>query len=348
MKIPSIDFNIREPKKPSFYHIFHSPLDNVYNIFKDPILFTKLFFKGIAVICNCTIPPTPSNPTPNPLKNSTQQPTNSQNNPNSLELDSVGKKFCFIFEKKYEYNFIIEDAINLPYYKTFTHKSLSNNPEDITSKIENIFGFFWDSTDKTTIFHYIGTPEDPKNVLLNYIMKNKTEMCKSVDNYLEQTVKNLEENESITINCPINDVWEFVTDIKNQKIFYPKHKIEVFPKENNLIEVNDYDEKLVITFRISKRIENDDTKYYISELINSSPLLPKQKLEVILIKMNENLTFLIFKHIIFDYIPYDTLMSYSSTKKNAIKSIKKILEEKNDIKGNNTDKNNNNNKKVSD
>lgn len=326
MKIPSIDFSVQEPLKPSFYYIFHSPLNKVYKIFANPTLFGKIFFQDKA-----TIRLSKSFSSPN-LNNNNSDINNSPTfqNPKNFELDFVGTEFSFNYDGKSEYKFIVENVIILPYYKSFTHKNLSS------SKILHTFSFLWDSADKRTIFHFTGEPNDSKNSLLNSIMENINNMCQNVDNYLMKSEKNLEENESIKINCSIDDAWSFVTEINNQKLFYPQHKIDVFAKENNLLEVHDYDQKLVITFRISKKNQSDDTRYFITELVNSSPLLPEQKMEVILVKLNEKQTFLIFKHIIFEYIPYDTLMSYSPVKKNAIKMIKKILEEK--YNNNNIDK----------
>ncbi len=250
MKIPSIDFNVQEPSKPSFYHIFHSPVDKVYNVFTNPSLFTKIFFQNKASIHLYKINNSSNNNNDNIIN------YNGELN-NNISLDYVGAEFSFIYEGRTEYKFIVENVINLPYYKSFTHKNLSSK------NILNTFGFLWDSADKTTIFHFTGEPDDPENILVNYIIQNKDSMCLNVDNFLMKTVKNLEENESITINCPINEVWDFVTDIKNQKYFYPKHKLDVFPKENDLIEVRDYDQKLTLTFKNSKKMEGDDTKYFI-------------------------------------------------------------------------------------
>ncbi len=63
------------------------------------------------------------------------------------------------------------------------------------------------------------------------------------------------------------------------------------------------------------------------ELVNSTDSLPKQKIEMILVKMGENQTFLIFKHIILEFIAFDILMSYSPLKKKKLKNIKNCLEE---------------------
>ena len=81
------------------------------------------------------------------------------------------------------------------------------------------------------------------------------------------------------------------------------------------------------TFGITKNFENEDKKHYNLELISSTDSLPKQRIEMILVKMGENQTFLIFKHIILEFIAFDILMSYSPLKKKTLKAIKNTLEE---------------------
>ena len=290
------EVNIDE--KRSFYYIFHSPLDKVYNIFKTPNLHCCIFFQNLSLL--------------------------SMKKDNTF--DEAGNEITIELNKKYQYKFIVENVINLPYYKSFTHKSISHPPS--ATDFVNTYGFYWNSTDKSTIFKFTGEQEESENpnILLNYIMENKLYMCQSVENYLMKTLKNLEENESISINRSINDTWNFITDIKNQKFLCSNQNVNVKKIDENKIEITDNNDKKVSTFAISKNSENEDKKQYNMELISSNDSFPKQRIEIILIKMGENQTFLIFKHIILEFIAFDILMSYSPLKKKALKSIKNSLE----------------------
>jgi hypothetical protein len=291
------EINLDEKK--SFYYIFHSPLDKVYNIFKTPSLHCCIFFQNLSLIS---------------MKRDSS-------------FDESGNEITVEFNKKYQYKFVVENVINLPYYKSFTHKSTSH-PPSVTDFV-NTYGFYWNSTDKSTIFKFTGEQEESENpnILLNYIMDNKLYMCQSVENYLMKTLKNLEENESISINRSINDTWNFITDIKNQKLLCSNQNVTVKKVDDNKIEIVDNNDKSVSSFGISKNCENEDKKQYNLELINSTDSLPKQRIEIILVKMGENQTFLIFKHIILEFIPFDILMSYSPLKKKTLKAIKNSLEE---------------------
>ena len=242
-------------------------------------------------------------------------------------FDESGNEIVIELNKKYQYKLIVENVINLPYYKSFTHKSISH-PSTTTDFI-NTYGFYWNSTDKSTIFKFTGEQEESENpnIILNHIMENKLYMCQSVENYLMKTLKNLEENESISINRSINDTWNFITDINNQKLFCSSQNVTVKKQGENKIDIIDNDTKCVSTFVIAKNGENEDKKQYNLELVNSTDSLPKQKIEIILVKMGENQTFLIFKHIILEFIAFDILMSYSPLKKKKLKNIKNRLEE---------------------
>ena len=302
---------VNTDEKKSFYYIFHSPLDKVYNIFKNPNLHCCIFFQNLFLVS---------------MKRDTS-------------FDESGNEITIELNRKYQYKFVVENVINLPYYKSFTHKSTSH-PPSVTDFV-NTYGFYWNSTDKSTIFKFTGEQEESKNpnILLNYIMENKLYMCQSVENYLMKTLKNLEENESISINRSINDTWNFITDLKNQKLLCSNQNVTVKKVDENKIEIIDNNDKSVSTFGISKNCENEDKKHYNLELIRSTDSLPKQRIEMILVKMGDNQTFLIFKHIILEFIAFDILMSYSPLKKKALKDIKDSLEETESSKSENDEGN---------
>ena len=51
-------------------------------------------------------------------------------------------------------------------------------------------------------------------------------------------------------------------------------------------------------------------------------------MQIGLIKVNDNTTLIIYKHIMLDYIPYNALLSNSGNKQKILKKIKKLLENK--------------------
>ena len=225
-----------------------------------------------------------------------------------------------------QFSFKVDNVTSLPYFKSFTHKSLYNPP--FFSDFINTFSFYWNSSDKVTIFKFVSTQENKKlkNIIGEDIYNDKDYICCYTEKYLIENKKNFEENESISILKAIDNVWEFISNINNQIYFYPNEvvKINIINQENfEVIEINN---KFIYSFKIAKN-ENDDKKELICELVNQSKFnLPKQKVLMILIRIDDNKCFFIFKHIILEYIPFDILMSISDTKKKILKKIKNIIE----------------------
>ena len=120
-----------------------------------------------------------------------------------------------------------------------------------------------------------------KESVTEYIMENKDSMCFSTENYIMTTLTNLEENESISINKSIEEVWTFIAKIKNQIYFYPNSQsISIKELEENEISIEDEDNKTKATFRVAKKEFNSDKKQLELELIGANVSLLGQRLEI--------------------------------------------------------------------
>ena len=291
--------NIYTPLKKSFYYIFHFPLDEVYNFFRTPNLILNIFFQKAKIT---SILP-------------------------DSKLDEIGNTISIIWDNSHNFIFKVENATSLPYFKSFTHKSLNNPP--FFSDFKNTFSFYWNSSDKVTIFKFVSTQENTKfkNIIGEDIYNDKDYICCCAENYLIENIKNLEENESISISKPILNVWEFISNINNQIYFYPNDVVKINIINQDHFEVIEISDKFIYSFKITKIENNEDNKELICELINQSKAnLPKQKVLMKLIRIDDNKCFFIFKHIILEYIPFDILMSISDVKKKILKKIKNIIE----------------------
>jgi len=291
--------NIYTPLKKSFYYIFHFPLDEVYNFFRTPNLILNIFFQKAKIT---SILP-------------------------DSKLDEIGNTISIIWDNSHNFIFKVENATSLPYFKSFTHKSLNNPP--FFSDFKNTFSFYWNSSDKVTIFKFVSTQENTKfkNIIGEDIYNDKDYICCCAENYLIENIKNLEENESISISKPILNVWEFISNLNNQIYFYPNDVVKINIINQDHFEVIEISNKFIYSFKITKIENNEDNKELICELINQSKAnLPKQKVLMKLIRIDDNKCFFIFKHIILEYIPFDILMSISDVKKKILKKIKNIIE----------------------
>ena len=80
------DQNLNSNDDNSFYYIFHSPLEKVYNVFKNPSLHFYLFFPKLSL---------------NNIKSNTP-------------LDEVGSEYTLESTSKDKYVFVVENVIDLP------------------------------------------------------------------------------------------------------------------------------------------------------------------------------------------------------------------------------------------
>lgn len=301
MEIP-LNLEKNEEGKTSFYHIFYSPLDKIYNAFIIPELHSTVFFQKVKI---------------NSMKKETT-------------LDSPGNEIIFFLEEKYEYKCIVKDVINLPFYKSLTFQSITHPPE--TTEFCNTYCFMWDDINKFSVFKFIGEKKESSslNLFLNYIMDNKITICHNIEKYLMKVLVNIEENESIVIKRSIKDTWNYLIETdKSHIILKTCYDVQIEKKDENFLEIFDKGKKNSSLFSITKNCEKDDIKYCTFCTISTSPKFPRQKIEIIFIKLNENETVLVFKHIALEYIPYNILMSYSCPKKKYLKVIKKAVESNN-------------------
>jgi hypothetical protein len=156
---------------------------------------------------------------------------------------------------------------------------------------------------------------------------------KIITDYLEEKFKNFEQSESISINRNISYIWHFLIDYNNIKFFFGdgnnNHiEIGILYDRDNEIEIIDRDKNNKIRVLISSdnNNENENEKEILFQIISSIIPLPKQRIKIKLIKIDEFKTMVFFSHQIMQYIDYDILGSYSFIKKKALWEIKTLLE----------------------
>lgn len=279
-----------------FSYTFHASLDKVYDIFTSPMLFS-IIYQNIKIVS---------------MKRNTT-------------LDDYGNEIHVLWKDKYNITFIVDNVIKTPYYRTFTHKCTSSSSS--ICLFNDILHFYWNSIEKVTIFKFQGKnlDTDYKTSIGLDLLENKGLICKKVEEYLSKTLTNLEEIESISINKNINDVWSFISNINNQTYFYPQTNIAINLLSEDKVSITDQINNNELQFGI-KKIEDKNRRTFELTLINSGLPLPKQKIEINLIRMEKEKCFLIFKHIILEFIQNDILLSYSSPKKKILKKIKESIE----------------------
>ena len=104
----------------------------------------------------------------------------------------------------------------------------------------------------------------------------------------------------------------------------PKSEISI--EGNNIIKIVDKNNNNIIRL-IQREKKVDDSNYTLYlESFDSLISMPLQSMQIQLVKIDENSTLIIYKHIILDYIPYNALRSNSGNKQKILKKVKKKLE----------------------
>ena len=196
------------------------------------------------------------------------------------------------------------------------------------------FELFWDSIKEVTIFNgQINiSKSSSQEKIISTLKKIKIFPTEEIDEYLKNTVKNLEQDESILVNINIDSFWNFITQLQNIQLFLNMPNTEISNEGNNIIKVVDKNNNNFIRLiEREKKIEDSNYTLYL-ESFDSLLSMPLQSMQIQLVKVNDNSTLIIYKHIILDYIPYNALRSNSGNKQKILKKIKKILENKKEIK----------------
>ncbi len=288
--LPTNDGHINE------CYVFHDPLEKVYEAITNINIITKLLSPNILII-------------------KVLRDTKIDDEGNEIYISVLNNNFTLQTMSTQKVKNIIQ------YKLRCIHYPLCYCPFEILTQI------FWDSIDKITVLHVKITIDDSphQNELINFFKQN-TVNFKKIEKYLKKTIKNLEENESIFINKDITKVWDFLQILENLKYFFPMN-IEINYDNNEIIKIIDLNSKNEMKLTKKEILENPFGKMIIQlEMFESIIPVPKQRIEISLIKVKENLTLIEFKHIILEYIPYDALQSNSNDKQKILKKVKKILE----------------------
>jgi hypothetical protein len=285
----------------SEYYIFHDPIDKVYNAYTNINVMTSIFKNQFTVI-------------------SLKRPTT---------LDDEGNEFTIKIMNLHSFSFLVENCHKTPNcHYTFTLKCIYY-PSFFCS-FDITINFYWDTIAHVTVFQGEITFDDSRyqENMLTAIKSKLKFPNEQIQEYLKQTIKNLEESESISINANFDFVWNFISNVKNLNYFFPFKNVEIKSFNNeSLITIFDPSSKNEIKLNRTEIINEMETKRELKlEMFDSVIPMPKQLIEIAAIKIKDNVTFIIFKHTVLEYILYDVLKSNSINKQKILRRIKKRIE----------------------
>ena len=286
-------------------HIFNFPIEEVFKAFTDRDLLLKIFPYQLYLY----------------------------NILGETFIEDEGNEISFLVNGKDRLVLKIIKVTKSQYYYQIKAKTTQYPLEYVPFTIH--LEFFWDSIKEATIFNgQINIAKSTSEIKFISDLKKmdffKTEI---IDEYLKNNVRNMEQNESILVNASIDKSWSFCTQMKNIQLFVNMPNFEISNEGNNILKLVDKNSNnFVRLIEREKKVENSNYTLYL-ESFDSLMSAPLQSMQIQLIKVNENTTLLIYKHIILDYIPYNALQSNSGNKQKILKKIKKLIENKEKEKG---------------
>ena len=285
-------------------YIYNFPIEEVYKAFTDKELLLKICEYKIHIL--------------NTLRDTF--------------IEDEGNELTLVIEGKHTIILRIIKVIKSKYYYQIKAKTIQHPLDYIPFTIN--FELFWDSIKEVTVFNgQINISKSSSQEKAISIFKQaRIFPTEEIDEYLKNTVKNLEQDESIIVNVNIDIFWDFILKLENIQMFLNMPNTEVSNEGNNIIKFVDKANKNIIRLiEREKKVEDSAYTLYLESFDSILPM-PLQSMQIQLIKVNDESTLIIYKHIILDYIPYNALLSNSGNKQKILKKLKKILENKKEEK----------------
>ena len=281
-------------------YIYNFPIEEVYKAFTDKELLLKICEYKIHIL--------------NTLRDTF--------------IEDEGNELTLVVEGKHTIILRIIKVIKSKYYYQIKAKTIQHPLDYIPFTIN--FELFWDSIKEVTVFNgQINISKSSSQEKAISIFKQaRIFPTEEIDEYLKNMVKNLEQDESILVNVNIDILWDFIIKLENIQMFLNMSNTEVSSEGNNIIKFVDKANKNIIRLiEREKKVEDSSYTLYLESFDSILPM-PLQSMQIQLIKVNDESTLIIYKHILLDYIPYNALLSNSGNKQKILKKLKKILENK--------------------
>ena len=247
-------------------------------------------------------------------------------------IEDEGNELSLLINGKHTIILKIIKVTKSKYYYQIKANTIQHSLDFIPFTVN--FELFWDSIKEVTIFNgQINISKSSSQEKVISIFKQaKIFPTEEIDEYLKNTVKNLEQDESILINVNIEEFWNFIIQLQNIQIFLNMPNTEINNEGNNIIKIVDKSNNNIIRLIMREKKVEDSNYTLFLESFDSILTMPLQSMQIQLVKVNDNSTLIIYKHIILDYIPYNALLSNSGNKQKILKKLKKKLENLNESK----------------
>ena len=133
-------------------------------------------------------------------------------------FNEENSEFSFCWKNYYQIKVVVENVINENLFKTYTFKSIYIDKLPI--QISFIFQFFRDSVNEKTIFIFVIEYSDNffgELIKDDFNVDDLLTICKSIEDFLNESKKGLEEEFTCVVNSPIEQARKYIL---NPNLYY--------------------------------------------------------------------------------------------------------------------------------
>jgi hypothetical protein len=236
-------------------------------------------------------------------------------------------EFSLKFEFFIPVYFKINDCVIDDSFKKLHFTSMEGSAMDC----ELIHSLYWDSVDKNTLFvkelvlkkNFPIIPEG-----IDKYKKDQIEIIKRMKHLLKLKTVGLEQEESVRIDCSVEEVWKYLLDLKLFSCILPC-KVSEIRCENSQVNkvgavISIVTNTIEVYLKVKECISNDFYKEFTVEYIN--PHSPKQLMKICFLQIQEGSTMLSFTNKFLEPVNYKYINELTENKKQVIVNLKKMIE----------------------
>jgi hypothetical protein len=130
-------------------------------------------------------------------------------------MDQEGLTYSYRWKKQYTITMKTSNQIHNHSYRSFTHTAINVKELENCPQFEFKYHFHWNSCEQTTFFLFEASCEDAQilcEIEQQFTPEEKISICKRIDVFLRNSIKNLYQYESIIINKPLTDIWKYISE----------------------------------------------------------------------------------------------------------------------------------------
>ena len=294
------DKSIIENNENNFFQLFHIYINDLWDYFRSSSFVPSYFYEKCRII-------------------NFQDLDNSVRENDLLELQ--------LQEQGLNFKIKIENIIDTPNYKSFTHKSLEV-PDGFSSFLINISLYL------CTVHQYTGLnvkvillEPDKNNYIYNYINENHMKIFGNISNYIEKNFQEYDQSESICIEKNIDEVWEILirNNYSNIKTLLGNNATVKPTNSPNEIEVAHFTKNNILRIMVSTNIDYNERNILL-QIISSTKPIPKQTILIKIVYINKNSCLLFLTHRIKQFLYNSHLNNYSLIKQKTLWLLKSNIE----------------------